>query len=452
MRIHSVFFVAVAVLVIAGCSLPAVREKAGAVGVVSHPAMDAGLYEGPAVVVHKGTPVFSWYDPKRRLMADFGGGPKWVSEGAPAPSLLSHNFLHSDGHSVYFVFRPKGEAVGWKYTIVRASHDDGKTLSEPVIINHGNGAMEPAISSSGKGDVYVAWNDERDGPLDIYMNISHDFGKTWLEQELRMNTENEPGTVGATGQQIFVDGERVWIVWIDVAKEDKPRRLMIRSSNDSGRSWTGPGVLAENENFYDPKIMMVKGRMVIIWCSISPANKFVHMAKGIVSDDLGKTWEPMGEIKVRSWMQFEINASSDKSGNIYLALAVRDKYKTGLDNVYFTMSADGGKAWSEPARLQTNTPHHTAANLPQIASDDSGRVFVAWVDYRNIRGNVYANYSGDRGRTWLKEDMLLSRSDHNASLPRVASSGSGRFPVVWLESNDDGMAEGVVRMKEVEAR
>lgn len=112
------------------------------------------------------------------------------------------------------------------------------------------------------------------------------------------------------------------------------------------------------------------------------------------------------------------------------------------------MSSDRGQTWSEPVRIQKNTPHHTVANLPQIVSDDSGRVVVAWVDYRNIRGSIYANFSKDYGKTWLKEDVLLSTKNNNANLPRVAA-GDGKFYAVWLEFKDDLMKKGIVRVREV---
>ncbi|MDH5769622.1 MAG: glycoside hydrolase [Nitrospirota bacterium] len=437
-------------VIIAGCTIKEAHKETVSEPSLAHPAMDAGLYEGPSIVVHQGTPIYTWYDLKRRLMVGSGDRTIEVSEGSPSPSLLSFNVLHSDGHSLYFLFRPKGAmGEGWKYVIFRASHDRGKTLTEPVILNRGEGAMEPTIAASGKGEVYAAWYDERDGQFDLYMNVSHDYGKTWLG-EIRLNTENEPGKGGAVSPDIIVHGNNVWVIWINAGK-NKVRKLMIRSSVDAGRSWSEPAVLREKENFYDPRIMMIKGRMVILWNSTSPSSRMQYIAKGIYSDDLGKTWHPTGDIKVTSWMQFEINPSVDESGNLYMAVALRDKFKTGIDNIFFVMSSDRGGTWSEPVRIQKNTSHHTIANLPQIVSDDSGRVLVAWVDYRNIRGNIYANFSKDYGKTWLKEDILLSTMKNNANLPRIATDG-GKFYSVWLEYNDDTMKKGIVRVREVQVK
>jgi len=445
MILRRCFIILFLLLVASGCASNGLLKAGETEPSIAHPAMDAGLYEGPSVVAHQGNAVYTWYDPKRRLMMASREGVLSVSDGTPSPSLLSFNVLHSDGHALYFVFRPKGEDKGWKYTLFRASYDGGKTLANPLILNRDHGAMEPVIAANGKGAVYVAWYDERDGKFDIYMNVSHDYGKTWLNEDVRMNIEQKPGKVSSISPQIFASEDNAWAIWLDSGRKTE-RRLMMRSSIDAGRSWSEPRAVSEGENFYDPRIFIANGRVMILWCS---SKGFQYLAKGIYSDDLGKTWQPAGEIKVNSFMQFEINASADTSGNVYMAIAVRDKYKIGIDNIYFVMSPDRGQTWSEPVRIQTNPPHHTFANIPQIASDNSGRIMVTWADYRNIRGNIYVNMSKDFGKTWLKEEVLLSKVNHNANLPRIAASGDGRFYVIWLEYNDDLMQKAFVTFREV---
>jgi hypothetical protein len=462
------------VLALIGCYAKGQIKPLETEPLASHPGLYAGLFERPAIVIHQGSPVYTWYDLQRRLMMTSPEGTICITEGTPSPSLHSFNVLISDEKALYVVWRPKGEEIGWKYIIFRASYDGGKTLSEPAIINTGYGAMEPVMATNGKGTLYVAWYDERKGKFDIYMNVSHDYGKTWMKEDMRVNIEGKPGSTGSISQQVLASGDNAWVIWLDSieksdadekpaqksgkksdpkkekeGKKKKTLRLMIRSSHDDGRSWSEPYTLGERENFYDPKIMMVNDRLIILWCSNAPANIFEYIAKGIYSDDMGKTWQQIGNIPVISWMQFEIKTSVDSSGNIYMALAKRNAPKKGVDNIYFLMSSDRGETWSEPLRLQTNTPHHTFANIPEIASDSMGNVVVAWVDYRNIRGNIYANVSKDSGRSWLKEDIRLSTMDHNANLPRLAAAGDGRFYVTWIESHDDLFKDVYVKVKEV---
>jgi hypothetical protein len=449
LRKYSIFFPLVLFIIMGGCTPKASIKEGEPAAFISWPAMDAGLYEGPSVAVRQGKVFSTWYDLKRRLMLSSGSDAKEVSEGSPSPSLLSYNLIHSDGDALYFLWRPKierggAEKIGAKYLLFRASYDAGQTLAKPVVLNHGEGAMEPAVASNGKGDVYVVWNDERNGKFDIYLNVSHDRGRTWLGEEMRMDTD-APGSVQSVGQNVLASGDDVWVMWLD---SEKGKRLLLRHSGDAGRTWGEPQELYRDANIYDPKFLKIDQRICIIF-SVNLSKKYQYGAKGLYSDDFGKTWHPLGDMKVTSWMQFEINAASDSAGNIYMAFAERDKIKTGIDNIYFMKSPDKGQTWTEPVRLQTNTPHYTVANLPQIASDDSGRIAVVWVDYRNIRGNIYANLSKDYGRTWLKKEMFLSTLDRNSNLPRLVAGGEGSFYAIWLEYKNDKMEEGVVRVREV---
>ncbi len=437
------------IILISGCYPQGVVKKAQEPR-VSYPAMDAGLFEAPSVVFHKGRAIYTWYDPERRLMAASDLAEHVVSEGAPMPSLLSFNLLHSDKDAVYFLFRPKGEMgiAGWKYIVFRASYDGGKSLTAPKLLNQDHGAMEPAIASNGMGSVYVAWYDERIDKFDIFMNISHDYGRTWLPKDIRIDTNNPEGTVQSGNPRILAEGTNVWVTWLD--SEKRNMRLMIRHSADGGRTWTEPKVLRERENIYDPKIFMINGRIAVLWCGVE--RRFQYKIKGIYSDDNGVTWHEIGDTGMISWMQMEVNMATDKAGNIYLMLPVREKQKTGIDNVYFIRSSDKGLTWSAPVRVQSNTPHHTYAALPSIAADDKGRLMVVWVDHRNIRANIYANYSKDFGKTWLKEEILISTPNLNANLAKVVSGADGKFHVVWLEYKDDLMKDGFMRAAEVDIR
>lgn len=436
------------VIVLWGCHPQGVVKKTFDES-VSYPAMDAGLFERPSIIFHKGKAVYTWYSPKRKLMAAVDGVQNVVTEGSPEPSLHSFNVLHGDDKAIYYLFRPKGAmGEGWKYIIFRASYDGGKTLTAPVIINSDFAAMEPVIATNGSGSVYVAWYDERTAKFDIYMNISHDYGKTWLAKDIRIDTNNPEGQVQSGSQRILADGKKVWIIWVDSMKRNM--NLMMRHSADGGMTWTEPQAIRGGDNFYDPKIFLLNGRLIVLWCGTE--SRFFSKIRGLYSDDHGLTWQEIGDIGITSSIQMEVTAETDKAGNLHLVLAVRDKLKTGIDNIYYLFSADRGLSWSKPLRLQTNKAHHTYANLASIAADASGRVMAVWVDFRNIRGNIYANYSKDYGRTWLKEEILLSPINRNANLPQVTAGDGGKFHVIWLEYSDDLMKDAFVKVKEVDIR
>jgi len=42
-----------------------------------------------------------------------------------------------------------------------------------------------------------------------------------------------------------------------------------------------------------------------------------------------------------------------------------------------------------------------------IQAEDDGTVIAVWVDYRNLRSNIYMQYSRDYGKTWQEKDIPL---------------------------------------------
>ena len=74
-------------------------------------------------------------------------------------------------------------------------------------------SLSPQIAASGDS-VYVTWADQRKGEFDIYFNRSPDGGTSWLESDLRLNTDLA-GVATSVSPQIEASGERVYVAWED---------------------------------------------------------------------------------------------------------------------------------------------------------------------------------------------------------------------------------------------
>ena len=69
-------------------------------------------------------------------------------------------------------------------------------------------------------------------------------------------------------------------------------------------------------------------------------------------------------------------------------------------------------------------------------ASEGDRVIVVWEDSRNIRSGIMMKLSTDRGKTWLKNDVLISDAKHYAFRPRI-SFAEGTFHVAWHQFRDD---------------
>ena len=116
------------------------------------------------------------------------------------------------------------------------------------------------------------------------------------------------------------------------------------------------------------------------------------------------------------------------AGHIYLAVAGKwaDNQKS---KVYVLASEDNGITWGKLMPIRHYPNDDTMARNPVIAAADGAEVAVVWEDYRNIRSNLYRQYSEDGGKTWQEKDTPLEEP--------------GRFnTALWQHSNS------IVRLKD----
>lgn len=98
-------------------------------------------------------------------------------------------------------------------------------------------------------------------------------------------------------------------------------------------------------------------------------------------------------------------------GSIFLVW--RPKAFDGKKYVYVQRSDDGGKTFKEPKVLNATTDA-----LPPIATatDGKDRLYVVWADERKGKNELYMNYTLNRGKEFLKEDIFLTQGMRGAGL------------------------------------
>ncbi|MBN2475980.1 MAG: S8 family serine peptidase [Pirellulales bacterium] len=99
----------------------------------------------------------------------------------------------------------------WPTDDVRISHTDSPgsyTL------------YSPTLTCDDQGNVYVAWQDYRnafaDGEADVYFNHSPDYGATWPSSDVRLDATDAPGESGSFAPVSVCDGRgSVYVAWTD---------------------------------------------------------------------------------------------------------------------------------------------------------------------------------------------------------------------------------------------
>lgn len=121
-----------------------------------------------------------------------------------------------------------------------------------------------------------------------------------------------------------------------------------------------------------------------------------------VSPDKGSTWLPKGRpVRVAKMMTVGVTDPDDgtpvRTGDILPEVAAgpdgelyavwQDARFTGFDQVAFSMSSDGGRTWSAPARINktpaAGPPLNRQAFTPSVHASAGGTVSVTYYDFRN---------------------------------------------------------------------
>ncbi|MHC5065891.1 MAG: hypothetical protein ACYTG5_18155, partial [Planctomycetota bacterium] len=171
------------------------------------------------------SPSIAQKEPAMRLDTDLAGS---------ARSSLPR--MAASGDKVYVVWRD--ERNGIRDIYFNRSLDGGASWLESDI-RLDSDDPQPGVSRvaeiAASGDaVYVAWRDDRNGASDIYFNRSLDAGSTWLESDVRIGSD-APGVADSGWPAIAADGQSVYLVWGDGRNSEFG--VYFNCSHDGGLTW-----------------------------------------------------------------------------------------------------------------------------------------------------------------------------------------------------------------------
>lgn len=177
----------------------------------------------------------TWQQSDIRLTPGIGSGTK----SADSPRISC------SGKNIFVVWESY-----WKNEILffyNYSTDGGVTWQnpeiqcDPVIYPSSVWPYDPEFTMNGD-NVYFVWSDERNSKDDIYFNFSKDGGATWQNQEIRLDTGDDPGEHGSYSPQIACQEDIIYVVWED-ARNSRGYKAYEEASiyfNSSRIDNTGP--------------------------------------------------------------------------------------------------------------------------------------------------------------------------------------------------------------------
>jgi hypothetical protein len=424
--------VAICVAAICFCSLAAAVADRQGVSLQAPPGAKVdtltrhrGFFNEPSVAINPRNPqqVVVAYQSGARIAYSRDAGRNWrTASGTMPPNYAVSGDVsvayNNSGHAFlcYIAFDKLGTEEYWAHNasrngiFVRRSLDGGETWQQPAVpvIEH---STEPGIPFEDKpyivadntngpyaGNLYVGWTQFTLTQSLILLSRSENGGMTW-SKPVRISTEaglprDDNGDVEGFSGVVGPDGT-LYVVWADGT------HVVFTSSRDGGRTFApSRGVIPiAPPYFHITDVDRTDGFPVI---SIDPHG-------------------------------------GDGAGLLFLTWS---DYRNGDVDVFCSTSADRGRNWTQPVRVNSDPIHNGADQFFQWLAVDplTGAVNLIFYDRRddpdNSKAVVVLAQSTDHGRTfhnylWMNKPFDPN-NDFIGDYTGIAAFG-GRVYGVWTE-------------------
>jgi hypothetical protein len=275
-----------------------------------------------------------------------------------------------DGSSIYMFWE---DYTPGNFEIYFKKSDDGGTTwtkNKRLTWNAGD-SYNPAIVVDGSS-IYLVWNDNTPGNLEIYFKKSDDGGTTWTKNK-RLTWNADDSYLPA----ITVNSSGIYMTWEDYTAGNF--EIYFKKSDDGGTTWTKNKRLTWNAGDSEyPAIATDGSSIYMTWEDYTAGDFEIYFKK---SDDGGTTWT---KNKRLTWNagDSEYPAIATDGSSIYVTW---EDYTAGNFEIYFKKSDDGGTTWTKNKRLTWNAGD---SFWPAIAADGSS-IYVVWCDNTPENYEIY---------------------------------------------------------------
>jgi len=285
----------------------------------------------------------------------------------------------------------------------------------------------PSIMQTSNGTIWVAWASDRDvyAQYDIYYETSFDYGLTWSDPmrfTRHLGTDDSPCILQTRNGDI-------WIVW----ESDRTGNLDIlcRISSDHGLWWDV--IIPLTESPYDdtrPSLTQnIDGTIWLVWYRNVDGNYDIFCK---TSSDYGLTWSNATRLTTDSSWDRNPSITHTYNGTIWV---VWDSRRTGDYEIYCRTTSDNGSNWSDIKRLTTDgADDFTPAVLQAV--NGTMWVFWA-SERASTNPNIFYKTSSDYGINWATATELDGMSNEDDQNPAVTNTNERQIWVTWHSLRTD---------------
>ncbi len=351
------------------------------------------------------------------LFYAFTAEAQWENEynltGGSSSPMVKNNTIAASGTNIYVVWEDHRDGNPEIY--YKRSTDSGLNWDADTRLTNdpGNSAV-PAITVVGTF-VHIAWVDNRNGNAEIYYKRSTNSGATW-EAVVRLTND----AAGSYSPVITASGNNVNIAWED-ERNGNPEIYYKRSTNN-GSGWEPDFRLTQDPNISERVSMFSSGSFVhTVWQDTRDGNYEIYYKR---STNGGVSWDAVS--RLTNGIEISQVASISVTGqSVHI---VWEEFLGNNQEVYYIRSTNNGANWEPEIRLTNNTAD---SQYPAIFSAGSS-IHIVWEDYREGNPEIFYKRSTDGGATWNNTVTRLTNDPAVSRTPSVWVTGSA-LHVVWFD-------------------
>jgi len=373
----------------------------------------------PAVLELNGKPALLYVNKENRLIFRHADQLVQLDDLAPVKGGTSYQLHMQDGHLQAFWWSHEDA----KNLYMATSTDAGKHFSPATVVNDDHGVLPFfSVLHGSNGVVGVSYLDERKPNFSTYFNRSTNYGGEWPKPDQRLDVPPVQAKTTFVRDPQTVQSGDVWVsAWVDsvFASNQTRYRLVIRRSEDAGQTWAAPQEIFSADTLIASLKLRVSGKYMVVAADEHGKGIFAYS-----SEDQGHTWHGAGHLPNTGFHLGEEGASNNGLAMVAAGdrahlvwMQERKNKKPKVMQASYDMARSqwvGAVRW-----LDLKSHENTMSLSPTIAVAPNGAVVAAWVDYRDIRPNIYLSASFDNGHEWSAPQALLKPGEVSAGWPRL---------------------------------
>jgi hypothetical protein len=403
---------AISLVFVGGCAGVVADAGADVLAQVSDTATGT-LQTIPSIIEVDGKPAMLYATKDNRIAFQMGTQRQLLDETARVRGG-NHVQLHLNDKQLHALWWSHQDGKNVYHT---ASVDGGLHFNPVTMVNDEHGVLPPYTLTTGpKGILGVTYQDERNPSYQAYFNRSVDFGRTWPRPDQRLDTPPTEGRSSQVHEPQSVESGAAWLsVWTDSAPVagQQSYRIISRRSDDAGFSWSPAEVLYSSDHHISSLKVRAQGSNIVVAADELNAGIFA-----VTSQDQGRSWQRAGTVTGTDRVSnsgIDMTLSNGRAHLVWM--------KNGADEKAQIMRASldiGPSKWLGAAqRLDLKSHNNTQSISPEVLATSRGTVVATWVDYRDIRPNIYLAASKDQGQSWSAPQPLLAPGEVSAGWPKL---------------------------------